>query len=315
MTPIPISRRQFVAQAALASGAAVLARTAPATPKGEKRMHLASNVYPWHTFYQREGKDFGASLDDGLREVRAAGFDGYEPILGAPADVDALGPLLRKHGLEMRSFYVNSTLHARAAADATIEQVVAIAARAKTIGARIVVTNPNPIRWGGPEDKDDRQLATQADSMNRLGAELRKLGMTLAYHYHDAEFRQAAREMHHMLVGTDPKLVTLCLDAHWTYRGAGNSAVFLFDMLELYAGRVSELHVRQSAGGVWTEAFEATGDIDYARLAERLARERRKPHIVLEQAVEAATPRTLSPVEAHRRGAEAARRVFAPLAP
>ncbi|HSV73100.1 MAG TPA: sugar phosphate isomerase/epimerase [Chthonomonadales bacterium] len=277
-------------------------------------MHLATNVYPWHTFYQREGRDFGASLDAGLREVREAGLDGFEPILNAPADVDVLGPLLRQHGLQMRSFYVNSTLHEQAQADATISQVVAIAERARTIGARIVVTNPNPIRWGGPEDKSDRQLTTQAAAMNRLGGELRRLGMTLAYHYHDVEFRRAAREMHHMLVGTDPRLVTLCLDAHWTYRGSGDSAVFVFDMLELYADRVTELHLRQSTAGVWTEAFGEAGDIDYARLAARLARERRRVHVVLEQAVEAGTPRTMSALEAHRRGAEAARRVFASVA-
>lgn len=310
-TPIP--RRQFATQAMAFAGLAMAAGERAAAYAQEKTMHLATNVYPWYTFFQREGRVFGASLDADLGEVRAAGLDGFEPILNSPEDVETLRPLLRKHGLQMRSFYVNSTLHEQADADRSIAQIVAIAAKAKTAGARIVVTNPNPIRWGGEEDKSDQQLTTQAAAMNRLGAELRKLGMTLGYHYHDAEFRRAAREMHHMLVGTDPRLVTLCLDAHWTYRGTGNSAVALFDILDLYAARVSEIHVRQSAGGIWTETFGA-GDIDYPRLVARLARNRRKVHIVLEQAVEGGTPRTLNAIEAHRKSAEAARNVFAPIA-
>lgn len=42
--------------------------------------------------------------------------------------------------------------------------------------------------------------------------------------------------------------------------------------------------------------------------------ETRKPHLVIEVALASGTPKTLSPVEAHRRSAEYARRVLAPLA-
>jgi len=81
------------------------------------------------------------------------------------------------------------------------------------------------------------------------------MGLTLSYHNHDIELRNAAREFHHMMVGTDPAYVTLCLDAHWIYRGAGNSAVALFDVLKLYGPRITELHLRQSKDNIWTETF------------------------------------------------------------
>ena len=61
-------------------------------------------------------------------------------------------------------------------------------------------------------------------------------------------------------LGTDPEHVTLCLDAHWICRGAGNSAVALFDVVKLYGPRVTELHLRQSVDNVWTEAL-SEGDI------------------------------------------------------
>jgi inosose dehydratase len=148
--------------------------------------------------------------------------------------------------------------------------------------------------------------------MNRLGGELRAIGLTLAYHNHDIELRQAAREFHHMMTGTDSKLVSLCLDVHWIYRGAGNSQVALFDIIELYGRRVVELHLRQSRNHVWTESLE-DGDIDYQRVVEVLAQKKVRPHLVLEQAVEADTPNTVGVVEAHRRTVNYVRRLFAPL--
>jgi inosose dehydratase len=136
------------------------------------------------------------------------------------------------------------------------------------------------------------------------------MGLILAYHNHDIELRNAAREFHHMMVGTDPAHVTLCLDAHWVYRGSGNSQVALFDVLKLYGPRVTELHLRQSQNGVWTEVF-GPGDIDYPRLADYLLQIGVKPLLVLEQAVEAGSPKTMNAVEAFKKSTEYTRQIFA----
>jgi inosose dehydratase len=302
------SRRQFLKMAALATGLAAIPRVqaAVAGATGGK-LHIACNQYVWGVFYQREGREFGASLDAGLAEVAASGLDGFEP--GGAEQIDPMTPLLKKHGLEMRSLYVNSTLHDAALADRSIEEILAAAAKAKVFGTRIIVTNPSPLQWGGPQNKTDEQLDTQAKAMDKLGAALRKMGLTLAYHNHDIELRNAAREFHHMMVGTDPANVTLCLDAHWVYRGAGNSQVALFDILELYGSRISELHLRQSRGNVWTETF-GPGDIDYGRLADHLKKIGVKPLLVLEQAVESGSSNTMKAVEASRASVLYARQLF-----
>lgn len=306
-----MSRRTFLRGATVA-GATTLAVPAMVSAAGSKPLHLATNAYSWHVFYQREGRNFAASLEAGLKDVAASGLNGFEPGAGGTEDVKQLLPVLRKHGLEMRSIYVNSSLHEPAEAERSHEQILAVARAVKPFGTRIIVTNPNPLRWGGPENKSDDHLRTQAEALNRLGKELAALKLTLAYHYHDIELRLAAREFHHMMVGTEPRYVTLCLDAHWLYRGAGDSQVALFDVVELYGERISELHLRQSQNGVWSETL-GPGDIDYEALAKALGRKKVKPHLVLEVAVEAGTPKTLDPVEAHRRSADYARWVFAAL--
>lgn len=305
-------RRQFLKQAGLAAGALWTGARKGGTAESRtgSRLHVASNQFSWYVFYRRDNRSFNDSLDSGLKDVKSSGLDGLEPIITDPKQIDNLAALLRKHHLEMRSLYVNSTLHVEEQAGRSIDQVLAIARKAKQVGTRIIVTNPSPIRWGGEENKSDEQLRVQAAALNRLGREISALGLTLAYHNHDIELRNAAREFHHMMVGTEARYVTLCLDAHWIYRGAGNSAVALFDVAKLYGSRVTELHLRQSADGVWSETF-GDGDIDYCALARHLLKIGVKPHLVMEQAVENGTPKTVGPVEAHRRSAAYARRILA----
>jgi inosose dehydratase len=310
-----ISRRRFVKDLAIAGGAIAMGAgsAANAAQNRSGRLHLACNQYPWTVFYARDNRDFNQELDKGLSEVAASRFDGYEPLANNPQELDRLGPLLKKQGLEIRSLYVNSVLHERDKADASIESVLAIARKAKGLGTKIIVTNPSPIRWGGPENKDDAQLRVQAAAIEKLGHELKAMELTLAYHNHDIELRNAAREFHHMMAGTDPAYVTLCLDAHWIYRGAGNSSVALFDVLKLYGPRITELHLRQSKDNIWTEAM-CDGDIDYPALAKYLLKINVRPHLVMEQAVETGSPKTMSTIEAFRKSSQYARRVFAAFA-
>jgi inosose dehydratase len=275
--------------------------------EGEKKLHVATNVYPWFTFYGREKRDFHKDIDASLAEVAAAGLDGFEPIANTPADVKGLLPRLKKAKLQMRSLYMNAKLHEKGEADAVIKNCVAVAEAAKPAGLRWMVVNPTPIRWGGREDKSDAQLLEQARNLGRLGKKLREAGVVLAYHNHDAEMRRSAREFHHMMNGTDAADVSLCLDSHWVFRGAGDSSVALFDIVKLYLGRVVELHLRQSHKGVWTEAF-GDGDIDYGRLITMLAEKKMKPHVVLEQAVEGKTPNTMKAKEAHAAGVKYVRK-------
>lgn len=302
------TRRSFLIRSTV-GGLSLLAASAARSHGHHDRLHVAAGQWPWIRFYRREGRDFLADLNAGLAEVAKSGVQGYEPGASGPEDIVRIAPLLKQHGLQMRSLYMNSLLHEADEVERSLAAVLATAEKAKAAGARILVINPSPIRWGGTEDKNDAQLAVQAAALDRLGARLRDAGMTLAYHNHDAEMRNAAREFHHMMLATEPRNVALCLDAHWIYRGAGNSQVALFDVVTLYGPRVTELHLRQSVNHIWTEAL-GDGDIDYRALAERLRSLGRSPHIVLEQAPEKDTPPTMDAVESHRRSHTYAAEVF-----
>ena len=274
---------------------------------------ISCNQYTWYTFFNREGRDWNADLDASLAEYVKSGFQAFEPSFSTLEEVIKLGPLLKKYNLALPSFYVNSTLHKAEEAQKSIDTVLAIAKAAQSLGAKIVVTNPSPIRWGGPENKNDAELTEQARNLARLGAALRKMGMTLSYHTHDIELRAGAREFHHMLLATDPENVTFCMDVHWVYRGSGNSELAVFDVLKLYGKRITELHLRQSKDGVWLETFQPEGDIDYPRLVSELKKMDIKPHLVVEQCLEEKSPHVLTTVEAHQRDLAAVKKTFAAL--
>lgn len=273
-----------------------------ANAKSKETPLIATNTYPWRTFAKRAKQEYARHTDAFLADIARTGINGYEPIIESPVEFKGLNKRLLKHGLTMHSLYVNSILHDTSKADASIKTVLTIGKAARELGTKIIVTNPSPIRWGGPENKTDAQLRFQAKALDQLGAELKALGLTLAYHNHDAELRMGGREFHHMLTSTSPDNVKLCLDSHWIFRGCGDSEVALFDAVAHYHSRVVELHLRQSVKGVWTEAFALQGDIDYARLFRILGEKKITPHLVLEQAVEPKSPNHLSVVEAHRRG-------------
>jgi inosose dehydratase len=276
----------------------------------ETKVHVACNHFCWINMYRRQGKDFNADLDAGLAEVKRSGMDGLEAMLGDAAAAERVVPLLKKHGLAMRSFYTGATLHDADATDASIERVVATATRAKElVDLRIVVVNPTPLRG---KTKSDAQLATQAEAMTGLGGQLAERGMTLAYHFHSPAWQNEGREFHNVMNETDPKLVKLCLDTHWVYRGSGNNAARVYEVVERYGKRVAELHIRQSKDGVWTE-YLTDGDIDYVKVSNGLKAQDVKPLLVLEQAVEKGTPNTMDAVESHRRSRTYVEKVFATL--
>jgi inosose dehydratase len=303
------NRRQFLNSALALTTTASLSSLQHVSAK-KLPFPISCNQYTWFTFFNREGRDWSADLDASLAEYVKSGFQAFEPSFTDVKEVHRLAPLLKKHNLTLPSFYVNSTLHQAGEAQKSIDSVLAIAKAAQPLGAKIVVTNPSPIRWGGPENKNDTELTEQAKNLDRLGAALRKMGMKLSYHTHDIELRAGAREFHHMLLATDPENVTFCMDVHWVYRGSGNSELAVFDVLKLYGERITELHLRQSKDGVWLETFQPEGDIDYPRLVNELKNKGVKPHLVVEQCLEEKSPHVLTTVEAHQRDLAAVKQTF-----
>lgn len=282
----------------------------PHMPKSKSP--LATNIYPWLTFYRREGRDLETGLETFVKEIKQSGADSLEPILETPEKTNRLAEVLNDQGVAMVSAYVNSKLHEPKDLQGSMDLVLKLASIAQArMGTEIIVTNPSPIRWGGPENKNDDQIKFQGESLNKLGEALLEEGIVLAYHNHDPELRLAGREFHHMLASTDPRYVKFCLDSHWIFRGSGDSNIALYDVIKLYGDRIVELHIRQSKNGIWTETL-GEGDIDYRLLTQVISDKGIHPLVTIEQAVEETSPNTMDALRAHKISHASARELFAP---
>jgi inosose dehydratase len=309
---MPSNRRDFINLLAGASAATLLSSAAKNEKAGPYPYPIAANNYNWHTFYNRQGKEWGKDWDACLADYAKTGLTAIEQSFNSAEEVKAIAPFLKKHGLSLPSVYVNSVLHKADEAQKSITTVSAIADELKKLGTKIVVTNPTPLTWGGDQVKSDDELKIQAQNLEKLGAALKKRGMTLAYHTHDMEMKAGAREFHHMLLNTTPQNVSFCYDVHWIYRGSQNSHLAVFDVMKLYGKRIVELHIRQSVNGIWSETF-GDGDIDYRRLVSELKALKLRPHLVIEQCVESKSPNTMNAVEAHIKDLAIIKEVFKPL--
>ncbi len=288
---------------------------------------IGSQWYTWLQYYQSQGQDPAAHLDETLAEIAQAGLDAFEPSLEAPEEADRLAPLCARHHLRVPSIYSGAHLHEenwRASAAKVVERA---SAAAGALGTKVVVVNPDPLRWGttppttgtatrdlseagGADVKSDAALRRQAAALAEMTGELRRHNLELAYHTHDREMRASARELHHMLLATREAGMKFCLDLHWIYRGAGNSNVALLDIIELYGARVASLHLRQSQAGVWCELLE-DGDVEYRQALHRLRQLGFSGPAILEICAEAKTARTMPLVEAHRQSAAWLRHLLA----
>ena len=309
------NRRNFLKNAAVLTGSALLfSDKSHSMPLSlNKTVHLSGpvevfiNQYTVSTFYAREGIKLMDNLDSCFAELKKAGLAGFEASVGKPEELDAYVNAIKKHNLHLRSVYTDGNLHEEAVAQDEIKRVIAVAERAKPAGTKIIVLNPR-----SKSGKSDDELNRQNRNLDLLGAELRKMSMIFALHYHTTELEHAAREFHSFMSDTHPENVSLCYDVHWSYRASGNSAVSAYSHAKLYADRITELHLRQSKDGIWTEAFEKKGDLDYDNTLAILRQRKNfdNCHIVLEQAPEKGTPQTLKPVEIFKQSVEAVQKMF-----
>ncbi|MDR1483188.1 MAG: sugar phosphate isomerase/epimerase [Planctomycetaceae bacterium] len=248
-----------------------------------QRLHVAVNQFAANNFYRRDGKNF---LDH-LKEMKSVGVDGLEPMVDNVKKLESITSRLKNNGLEFRSIYISGNLHDSRVAAGELARLNAVSKRARELGAEFAVFNP-----AAKHGKNDAELKLQTENVNKLGAEMAKIGIKLAFHYHTVELEFAGREFYHLLNNTDPKNLSLCLEQHWSYRGTGNSQAALFDHLKLFRNRISVVHLRQSINNVWSETF-GDGDIDNVKLASELKLSGVPIHFVLEQVSEKGTPKTM----------------------
>ena len=290
-----ISRREFLAGAA----AAGVLRAAGYQPT------LMLQPYVWTQVFQKEKISLGDGLERMFAASKGAGYNRIElmdafltpELRGRTAD------LVRQYDFAVPVVYQGGTFHEAEAAERSIAQILATADAARDLHAEWINTNCNPKK--GRERKSDSELATEARYLNSLGQHLKERGMRLMLHEHDPDMADGAREWRSNLHDTDPKLMWICMDVHWVYRGKQDP----MELLREAGRRIASLHVRNSVQGVWSESF-GDGDVDYRAVARFLQGIGYQGMIAVELAYENGTNPTRPLEDDLRMSREYAKRVF-----
>ena len=244
-------------------------------------------------------------LEETFRDFREAGYRQVELINSfLEGDMrERTLALMNRFALRCSMAYNGGVMHEDAGAAQTIAATVDMARAAEGLGATGMVINCNPLP--GNQRKSDQQLRTEASNLERLGRELRALGMKTCLHHHAPDLAEGGREWLYMLRHTDPELVSMCPDADWI-RFARLDVVGL---LREAGTRVADIHLRNSVDGVWTEDL-GPGDVDFTAVAHYLRNAGYDGYLCVElgHAKETRVTRTL--VENLRRSREFTERTF-----
>ncbi|MBD3181352.1 TIM barrel protein [Candidatus Poribacteria bacterium] len=266
-----------------------------------KVLGISTQLYVWS-----QVKGANKSLGDQLNDVAEAGYDGAEFGLNLVSDspkVSEIKTVLDRLSLKVSSLYSGGVFHDPKTAGGTIEEITGSAGYAMELGVPSITVNPASVKGGG--EKTDDELKIQAENLDKLGEELKKLGMALYLHNHTPEIVNNAREFRSYLDLTDPELVNACIDVHWVLRGGADP----FELTKQYASRIKAMHVRNSKDGVWSEDF-SDGDIDYRAYKKLMGEIDYTGWVTVELAYESSTEMTRSFLENLKFSCEYARRIF-----
>lgn len=220
-----ITRRNFLAGAALGAGAVGLSSVAFARRK-QKLDKFGLQLY---TVRNQMAKDLPGTLAQvaaaGYKEVEFAGYFNRSP--------KEIKELIDKNGLSAPSTHV-ALSEIEKSLDKTIEA-------AKIIGHRYIVCPflmPN-------ERKTIDDYKKHAATFNRAAEQCQKSGLKFAYHNHDFEFIKLDGQTPYdvLLAATDPKLVKMEMDLYWTVK-AGQDPLAYFAK---HPGRFELVHVKDLA--------------------------------------------------------------------
>lgn len=237
-------------------------------------------------------------LDTALGQVAAAGFAGVQHFLDAvsePKTARQFAKLLAKHGLRPAGIYASGPLFDPRKGPAFERSLLESMEMAREhLDLRSVTLNIDSLPNGA--SKTDAQLVAQGEALRRLGHALTEAGVRLLYHFHTPEMADDAREFKTMMRLAPHRFMGVCFDVDAVHRGGQIPG----DLLDQFAPRVQETHLRSSRDGLWEESL-GDGDVCFQDLIELLDDYDFKGWHVVDLCRENGTPKTITVPEALKR--------------
>jgi inosose dehydratase len=187
-----------------------------------------------------------------LSEIVSAGYAGTElgPYGYFPTDPEALGPILRRHGLALLSSFVPVPLTDASQSSAVVAHVRTVGALVAELGAPLLVLadrqTPDRQQLAGriPADGSMSLEAREWRQVGRILEELEKaaadIGLGLVFHPHAATHVETPWEVERLFDSLRSTTVGLCLDTGHCFYGGGDPV----DEARKYRARLRYVHIK-----------------------------------------------------------------------
>jgi len=197
----------------------------------------------------------GSVMKDSEHVIKAIAEAGYKEIEGAGrADLQTLLPLIKQNGMKAVSCHVETPLITEDWEKYPEMKKVTVAEAIDSLKGMGVEYFVMPyIRPAARGDLDF--FRKTADQMNKVGEQVKKAGLTFAYHNHAFEFagKPGERPIDIFKSRLDKKNVQLEMDLFWV-SVAGQDPV---EMLKEWKGRVALVHLKDKEKGTPVQFVES----------------------------------------------------------
>ena len=194
-------------------------------------IHVGCQTNAWPVIADQP-QTLAAALDD-IGELSFQGFEtGFRNAL-AFAD----GGSFDNKGMTAFGVHIFLPEYDAVSRLAPLELILQAAGAAQNIGAERLILSGAP----APETAAHKK----AEALNEVARQLQPFGLQLAYHNHAPEVTGPNAEIEILLEATDPKLVSLLLDAGHAFR----AGIELEEFIVHHAARITGIHLRDFKDG------------------------------------------------------------------
>ncbi|MDF1760250.1 MAG: myo-inosose-2 dehydratase [Coxiellaceae bacterium] len=189
------------------------------------------------------------SLEQCVKEIALAGFEGCELANRFPDEADGILALVNPHQLQIANQWFSAFLTSRNDFESTLESFALHCMKLAQCGATVVgvseqtgsiQSQPLPLFEGHRPQLSESEWALLIDGLHHMGGIAQQFGISLTYHHHMGTSIQSREDLCHLMDYTDPQLVNLLYDSgHFVYAGIDPLWV-----LHEYGDRIAHVHLK-----------------------------------------------------------------------